>query len=89
MPGAQAWFKVRRRETTDAITGAVTGSLTRPQLLVLGRYDTDHRLRLVGRTMPLRLDAAGQVADHLAESGPGHPLTGVRFSVTWGSRPVT
>ncbi|MFP1629894.1 ATP-dependent DNA ligase [Streptomyces sp. 5K101] len=88
VPGARAWFKVRRRETTEAVIGAVTGSLARPQLLVLGRYDTDHRLRPVGRTTPLRPDAARQLADHLTTSGPGHPWTGVQFSVTWGSREV-
>ncbi|MGW0697881.1 hypothetical protein ACWD0A_00735 [Streptomyces sp. NPDC002867] len=88
MPGARAWFEVRRRETTEAVIGAVTGGQARPQLLVLGRYDTDHRLRPVGRTTPLPPDAARQLADHLAESGPGHPWTGVRFSVTWGSREI-
>ncbi|WP_308307687.1 ATP-dependent DNA ligase [Streptomyces sp. ISL-10] len=88
VPGARAWFKVRRRETTEAVIGAVTGSLAQPQLLVLGRYDADHRLRPVGRTTPLRPDAARQLADHLTAYGPGHPWTGVRFRVTWGSREI-
>ncbi|MGW0703041.1 hypothetical protein ACWD0A_27750 [Streptomyces sp. NPDC002867] len=42
----------------------------------------------MGRTTPLRPDAARQLADHLTASGPGHPWTGVRFSVTWGSREI-
>ncbi|MFP1629738.1 ATP-dependent DNA ligase [Streptomyces sp. 5K101] len=88
VPGARAWFKVRRRETTEAIIGAVTGSLSQPQLLVLGRHDADHRLRPVGRTTPLRPDAAHQLADHLTPAEVGHPWTGVRFSVTWGSREI-
>ncbi|MFF4448723.1 hypothetical protein [Streptomyces sp. NPDC001502] len=62
--------------------------MTRPQLLVPGRHDQDGRLRAVGRTVPLRPDAARQVAERLAAAAPGHPWEGVRFSATWGSRGV-
>ncbi|GAA2530681.1 MULTISPECIES: ATP-dependent DNA ligase [Streptomyces] len=86
LPGARGWFKVRRRDTTEAIVGGVTGTLRCPQVLVLGRYDEDGRLRAVGRTTPLKPDAAAQLADHLHPAGPGHPWTGVRFTATWGSR---
>jgi ATP-dependent DNA ligase len=86
--GARGWFKIRRRQTTEAVIGAVTGTLRRPQLLVLGRYDTDGRLRAVGRTTPLKPDAARQLADHLTQAGPDHPWTGVRFTSAWGSRDV-
>lgn len=85
-PGARGWFKVRRRQTTEALIGGVTGTLARPQLLVLGRIDADVRLRAVGRTTPLKPDAARQVAQHLTPAGPGHPWTGVRFTAAWGSR---
>ncbi|MBT2453159.1 ATP-dependent DNA ligase [Streptomyces sp. ISL-43] len=87
-PAARAWTKIRRRDTTEAIVGAITGTLTRPQLLVLGRYDETRRLRTVGRTVALRPDAARRVAEHLAAAGPGHPWTGVRFAASWGSRDV-
>ncbi|MFF5933166.1 hypothetical protein [Streptomyces sp. NPDC012508] len=66
--------------------GGITGTLQRPQLLVLGRYDQDGRLRAVGRTTPLKPDAARQLADHLTAAGADHPWTGVRFTATWGSR---
>ncbi|MFJ8856312.1 ATP-dependent DNA ligase [Streptomyces sp. NPDC102437] len=85
-PGARGWFKVRRRQTTEALIGGVTGTLARPQVLVLGRSDADGRLRAVGRTTPLKPDAARQVARHLSPAGPGHPWTGVGFSAAWGSR---
>lgn len=88
LPGYRGWTKIRRRDTTEAIIGAVTGTLTRLQLLVLGRHDQDGRLRAVGRTVPLRPDAARQVAEHLTPAAPGHPWTGVKFSATWGSRDV-
>ncbi|TDU73518.1 ATP-dependent DNA ligase [Streptomyces sp. KS 21] len=89
MPGHRgAWTKVRRRDTTEAIIGAITGTLTRPQLLVLGRHDPDGRLRTVGRTVPLRTEAAHLVAEHLTAADPGHPWEGVTFAATWGSRDV-
>ncbi|KJY17644.1 hypothetical protein VR44_39895, partial [Streptomyces katrae] len=53
-----------------------TGTLTRPQLLVLGRHDQHGRLRAVGRAVPLRPDISRQVGEHLAAAGPGHPLRG-------------
>ncbi|MFE9481282.1 hypothetical protein ACFYNM_22080 [Streptomyces spororaveus] len=89
-PGARdrAWTKIRRRNTTEAIIGAVTGTLTRPQLLILGRYDPTGRLRPIGRTVPLRPDAARELAEHLALAGPGHPWTGAKFSSAWGTRDV-
>ncbi|WP_327389045.1 ATP-dependent DNA ligase [Streptomyces sp. NBC_01207] len=89
-PGARdrAWTKIRRRNTTEAIIGAITGTLARPQLLVLGRHDSTGRLRPVGRTVPLRPDAAYVLAEHLTPASPGHPWTGAKFSSAWGTRDV-
>ncbi|MFD6876934.1 MULTISPECIES: ATP-dependent DNA ligase [unclassified Streptomyces] len=88
LPGTRGWTKVKRRDTTEAIIGAITGTLTRPQLLILGRHDTTGRLRTVGRTVALRPDQARQVAEHLTAAGPGHPWAGVRFAAAWGTRDV-
>ncbi|WP_437086522.1 hypothetical protein [Streptomyces sp. enrichment culture] len=88
LPGYRGWTKVRRRDTIEAIIGAITGTLPRPQLLVLGRLDTGGRLRAVGRTVPLRAEQSRQVAEHLAPAGSGHPFEGVRFTAAWGSRDV-
>ncbi|WP_369776335.1 hypothetical protein [Streptomyces sp. R33] len=87
-PAVRGWIKVRRRDTSEAIIGAITGTLARPQLLVLGRHDPAGRLRAVGRTVPLRPEQARQVGEHLAATDPGHPWDGVRFTSTWGSRDV-
>ncbi|KJY17999.1 DNA ligase, partial [Streptomyces sp. NRRL S-444] len=88
LPGYRGWTKIRRRDTTETIVGAIAGTLTRPQLLVLGRHDQNGRLRAGGRTVPLRPDVARQVAGHLTAAAPGRPREGVRFSATWGSRDV-
>ncbi|MFF3020165.1 ATP-dependent DNA ligase [Streptomyces sp. NPDC057939] len=69
LPGSRGWTKVRRRDTTEAIIGAITGTRARPQLLVLGRHDTTGRLRTVGRTVTLRPDQARHVAEHLTPAG--------------------
>ncbi|MFC8593094.1 ATP-dependent DNA ligase [Streptomyces atroolivaceus] len=86
-PGIRgSWYKVRRRATTEAIIGGITGSLPRPQVLLLGRFDMSGRLRLVGKTVPLKPAAANEVAGQLTAADTDHPWTGVRFSARWGSR---
>lgn len=86
-PGRRGgWSKIRRRDTTEAIVGAVTGTLARPQLLVLGRYDTDGTLRSVGRTTVLRPDVARQLTGRLTPGGPEHPWAGAKFTSAWGTR---
>ncbi|MET9661600.1 hypothetical protein [Streptomyces sp. NPDC006510] len=72
-------------ETTEAIVGAVTGSLTAPRGLLLGRYD-DGRLKYTGRTTTLTRTASTTVAGQLASAQHGHPWTGWSFSAGWGSR---
>ncbi|MFD3612165.1 ATP-dependent DNA ligase [Streptomyces atroolivaceus] len=86
-PGVRgSWYKVRRRATTEAVLGGITGSLPRPQVLLLGRFDMSGRLRLVGKTVPLKPAAANEVAGQLTAADTDHPWTGVRFSARWGSR---
>ncbi|MEU6895893.1 ATP-dependent DNA ligase [Streptomyces sp. NPDC046557] len=81
-PGYRGWYKLRRRDTVEAITG----TLLRPQLLLLGRHDTHDRLHSVGRTVPLRPEAAHLVGENLTAADPDHPWTGMRFASAWGSR---
>ncbi|MFJ8871303.1 ATP-dependent DNA ligase [Streptomyces sp. NPDC102473] len=84
-PGVRgSWYKVRRRATTEAIIGGVTGSLRKPQVLLLGRFDMSGRLRMIGKTVPLKPAAAAEVADQLTAADTDHPWTGVRFSARWG-----
>ncbi|MFD9574906.1 ATP-dependent DNA ligase [Streptomyces sp. NPDC059982] len=87
-PGVRdrAWTKIRRRNTTEAIIGAITGTLNRPQLLILGRHDPTGHLRPIGRTVPLRPDTARELAEHLTPASSGHPWTGAKFSSAWGTR---
>ncbi|MDQ0904039.1 hypothetical protein QFZ22_000024 [Streptomyces canus] len=74
------------RETAEAIVGAVTGSLTAPRGLLVGRYDHDGRLQYTGRTTTLTRTASTAVAGQLASAQHGHPWTGWSFSAGWGSR---
>ncbi|MGW1601409.1 ATP-dependent DNA ligase [Streptomyces eurythermus] len=86
LPGARALYKVRCRDTTEAVVGAITGTVRRPRTLVLGRLDVEGVLRPVARSTPLRPDAARDLAERLTPAGPGHPWQGVRFTASWGSR---
>ncbi|QKW48271.1 hypothetical protein [Streptomyces buecherae] len=49
-PAVRSWRKFKTRETTEAVVGAVTGALSAPRTLLLGRYDDQGRLQYVGRT---------------------------------------
>src|SRR5215203_1906516 len=53
-PGRRGWQKLRTRITAEAVVGGITGPLEAPQELILGRPDDTGRLRIVGRTTPLR-----------------------------------
>ncbi|MEU6867714.1 hypothetical protein ABZ924_31520 [Streptomyces sp. NPDC046876] len=60
-PRVPGQTKDSRRDTTAAVIGVVTGTLTRPLYLFLGRLYQDGRLRTVGRNVPLRPDVSQQV----------------------------
>lgn len=84
--GVRSWRKYKVRVTTEAVIGAVTGSLTAPRTLLLGRYDPAGRLRYVGRSTTLSGAAGRAVADHLAPPRGAHPWTGWTFSAGWGTQ---
>ncbi|MFG3206445.1 ATP-dependent DNA ligase [Streptomyces sp. NPDC048192] len=83
--GARSWGKYKVRETTEAIVGAVTGSLTAARTLLLGRYDIEGRLQYVGRTTLARAPGITD-AGLLTTPRREHPWTGRSFSVGWSSR---
>jgi ATP-dependent DNA ligase len=86
-PGARAWQKYKARQTTEAIVGAVTGSLALPRTLLLGRYDEQGRLQYVGRSTSLSQAVGRAVAEHLTPA-TAHPWKGWTFSAGWGSTSV-
>ncbi|MEU5893529.1 hypothetical protein ABZ835_42920 [Streptomyces sp. NPDC047461] len=87
MPGGRGWTKYKARHTTEAIVGAVTGSLRAPTTALLGRYDDSERLRYTGRTTTLGAAVRHTLADQLhAGNVANHPWTGRSFHVGWGSR---
>ncbi len=52
-PGRRGWSKFRTRIVTEAVVGGVTGSISRPETVLLGRFDRRGRLRYTGRSHPL------------------------------------
>lgn len=85
-PGRRGWLKYRSRDSTEAVIGAVTGSLRRPRTVLLGRLDDAGRLRYVGRSTELSAAAARDLAAQLAPAVAGHPWQGRTFSAGWGTR---
>ncbi|MET7887824.1 ATP-dependent DNA ligase [Streptomyces avermitilis] len=85
-PAVRGWQKYKVRETSEAIVGAVTGTLTAPRSLLLGRYDTDRRLQYTGRTTTLTQTAGRAFAGLLSPAGDEHPWTGWTFSAGWGTK---
>ncbi|WP_040421874.1 hypothetical protein [Actinopolymorpha alba] len=72
--GRRLWWKYKARVTTEAITGGVTGTLRRPQSLILGRYDSETgRLRVAGSTTRLSDREAAEIAAELTPAGGRHP----------------
>ena len=85
LPGSRAWQKYRVRSSTEALVAAVTGSLTRPATVLLGRYDQRGLLRYAGRSTPLKVGAALALAALLTPADARHPWHGRRFSANWGA----
>ncbi|AZP14739.1 ATP-dependent DNA ligase [Streptomyces aquilus] len=86
VPGGRGWTKYKMRHTTEAVVGAVTGSLTAPTTALLGRYDDAGRLRYAGRTTTLSTTARQTLAGQLRTGGADYPWTGRTFSAGWSSR---
>ncbi|MCT9141795.1 ATP-dependent DNA ligase [Streptomyces violarus] len=85
-PSVRGWRKYKVRVTEDAVVGAVTGPVTAPRSLLLGRYDTEGRLRYVGRSTTLPQAAGRAVAALLVPAAGDHPWAGWTFSAGWGTR---
>ncbi|MDQ0605258.1 ATP-dependent DNA ligase [Streptomyces canus] len=86
VPGGRGWTKYKAWHTTEAIVGAVTGSLRTPTTALLGRYDDSGRLRYTGRTTTLGAAVRHALADRLRAGDADHAWTGRTFRVGWGSR---
>jgi ATP-dependent DNA ligase len=66
-------MKVKHRETREVIVGGVLGSITHPEVVIAGLYNTDAELTVVGRTVALKPEQAAQLAAVLTAARPGHP----------------
>ncbi|GLH98834.1 hypothetical protein Pa4123_41090 [Phytohabitans aurantiacus] len=78
-PGRRRWCKLRVKTTTEAIIGGVTGTVSDPETLLLGRHDLTGRLRYVGRTHTLTASLRRELSARLTRSpqrragGVDHP----------------
>jgi ATP-dependent DNA ligase len=65
----RGWLKYRIRDTTDVLLGAVTGTLGRPDRLIIGRPGPDRTLTVAGGTTSLTAAQRDQITPLL------HPAT--------------
>ena len=72
-PGQRDWLKIRVQDTLEVIVGAITGPLTAPDRLVLGRYDATGELVIVGGTHSLGSRHRRSVASLLQLPKNSHP----------------
>ncbi|MFF9786289.1 ATP-dependent DNA ligase [Streptomyces nigrescens] len=86
LPGRRGWRKFRLRQSTEAVVGAVTGSVAVPSSALLGRFDADGHMRYVGRSTVLNVASRQALAAELQPAGPRHPWKGWTFSAGWGSQ---
>lgn len=71
-PGQRDMVKVKHRETVDVIIGAVIGQRRFPEAAVVGLVE-DGRLRIAGRTAPLRREQSKTLGALLQEPTGPHP----------------
>ena len=81
-PGRREWVKVKERDSVEAIVGAVTGTLERPEVLVVGRY-RGKELEVVGRTVKLSDEQSAAIGRLLEPGGARHPWPD-QISTHWG-----
>ncbi|MFD7409232.1 ATP-dependent DNA ligase [Streptomyces sp. NPDC059866] len=86
LPSLRGWLKYKVLQTQDAIVGAVTGPVSTPRSLLLGRLDANGRLQYTGRTTTLPKTAGAALAGVLAPARSGHPWTGRTYSAGWGTK---
>jgi ATP-dependent DNA ligase len=85
-PGRRGWLKVRARASAEGVVASVTGPVTAPSTLLLGRYDQAGRLRFIARTTPLSATARQELGGLLYPDDDTHPWQGRRFFAGWGTR---
>ncbi|PZG36361.1 ATP-dependent DNA ligase [Spongiactinospora gelatinilytica] len=71
--GVRGWMKLKYRSSAEAVAGGFTGPARRPETLLLGRFDEQGRLRVVGRTTRLGGRAAAEIAPLLTPALGAHP----------------
>ncbi|MEU4012305.1 hypothetical protein AB0H30_28105 [Streptomyces pseudogriseolus] len=84
--GSRSWRKYKVRVTTEAIVGAITGSLVAPRTVLLGRYDAAGRLQYTGRSTTLSQAVSRALVGVLAARMRAHPWEGWTFSAGWGTQ---
>jgi ATP-dependent DNA ligase len=91
-PGKRGWSKLRVRDTTDVIVGAVTGTIDHPRRLIIALPLPDGELRPAGSTLELNTSQRRTMSGLLRPAEPNHPWPAdMTSSANWGgtAEPLT
>lgn len=78
-----SWLKYKHHTDTPVIVAGITGALTRPEALIVGRYGSaDGTLRVAGRTAKVDPGAAAELARLLTPATGAHPWPD-RLPASW------
>lgn len=80
--GRRDWIKVKHRDTFELVAGAITGTLSQPGELILGRY-INGELHIVGRSTPIKAGAVAALRRHLRPPEGEHPWPTVIHSTAY------
>lgn len=67
-PGKRGWLKAKTKTSSEAIVAGVTGTVSAPETVLLGRFDGHGTLRFVGRSHPLTAVQQRELAPVLTRS---------------------
>jgi ATP-dependent DNA ligase len=84
-PGRRGWWKLRHRHSAEVVVGGVTGALSAPETVLVGRFDATGRLRYGGRTHALTPRQRDDLAPALSLARD-HPWP-VPLPPTWNAFP--
>lgn len=86
---SSSWLKIKIRQTEEVIVGAVTGTLQRPDAVVVGRFTSDLQLVIVGRSSRLNGEQSDQLSGAVTAVDPSRHPWPLQIGNQFGGPPIT
>jgi ATP-dependent DNA ligase len=86
-PGVRGWYRIRRISTAEAVVAGVSGSVERPESLILGRPNERGELWMIGRAGKLAAPERTRIGALLRPAAGEHPWPATLPSGRFGQIP--